>query len=115
MIGKREYENDVVWIILQAHQFKWKKLIITEMKGDGTDLMSIIYANPNHREKFFKLDTVQDEVKTTTYVPIVVMLPSILGLTFCDQEKTSWELHRIVKERVEQKEREVKQIVRTIL
>ena len=57
-IGKKEYENNVVWITLQARQFKWKKLIIPKVKGDGTDLISIFYANPNHREKFFKLDTV---------------------------------------------------------
>ena len=58
-IGKREYENDVVWITLQARQFKWKKVNIPKVKGYGTDAMSIFYDNPNHREKVFKLDTLQ--------------------------------------------------------
>ena len=35
----------------------------------------------------FKLETGQDEDKTTTYVPIVAMLPEILGPIFCDEEK----------------------------
>ena len=52
MIGKRESENDLVWITLKARQFKWKNLIIIMVKGDVTDLMSIIYADPNHRGKF---------------------------------------------------------------
>ena len=43
------------------------------------------------------------------------MLPSILGPIFCGEEKTSWELHRIVKSWVEPKEREVKRLVQTIL
>ena len=55
-----EYENDVVWIILQARQFKWKKVKIPKVKGYGTDAMSILYDNTNHREKFLKLDTMQD-------------------------------------------------------
>ena len=86
-----------MWITLQAHQFKWNKVNIPEVKGDGIDAMSIFYENPNHREKFFKLDTVQGIEKTTTSVPIVVMLPLILGPIFCGEDKTSWELHRIVK------------------
>ena len=53
-------------------------------------MISIFYDDTNHREKFLKLDNVQDEGKTTTYVPIVVMLPEILGLIFCREEKTSW-------------------------
>ena len=56
------------------------------MKGYGTELMSIFYNNPNHRD-FLKLDTVKDEVKTTTYVPTVVMLPEILGPIFYDGKK----------------------------
>ena len=52
-IGKREYENDVGWITLQARQFKWKKVNIQKVEGDGTDTMSIFYNNPNHREKVF--------------------------------------------------------------
>ena len=40
--------------------------------------MYILNNNPKHREKFLQLDTVQDIV-TKTSVPIVVMLPSILG------------------------------------
>ena len=51
-IGKRESENDMVWITLQARQFKWKKVNIPKLKEDGTDAMSIIYENPNHRRKF---------------------------------------------------------------
>ena len=43
------------------------------------------------------------------------MLPSILGPIFCGEEKTSWELHIIVKACVEQKYKEVKQIVSHIL
>ena len=35
-IGKRESENDVAWITLQAHQFNWKKATITKAKGYGT-------------------------------------------------------------------------------
>ena len=62
-IEKRESENDVVWITLQSHQFKRKKVNITKVKGYGTDLMSTLYADPNHREKFFKLETFQDVEK----------------------------------------------------
>ena len=57
----------------------------------------------------------QDIEKTTTSVPIVVMLPSILGPIFCDEEKSSWELHRIVKAWIEPKERELKWLVHPIL
>ena len=46
----------------------------------------------------------QDTVKTTTYMPIVVILPAILGPIFFDEEKASWELHRIVKSWVEPNE-----------
>ena len=53
--GKRESENDVVCITLQVLQFKWKKVNIPKVKGDGTDLMSIFYANPNNRETFLNL------------------------------------------------------------
>ena len=49
--------------------------------------MSIFYDNPNNREICFKLDTVQDIDKTTVSVPIVVILPSILGPIFCGEEK----------------------------
>ena len=86
-IGKKESENDVVRITLQSHQFKLNNVIIPKVKGDGTYLMSISYANPNHREKVIKLYTVQDEGKTTKYVPIVVMMPSILDPIFCNEEK----------------------------
>ena len=81
-IGKREPENDVMWITLQAHQFKWKELNIPKGKGDGAHLMSIFYTDPNHRETFLKLDTLQDKEKTTTYVPSVDILPASLGLFF---------------------------------
>ena len=54
---------------------------------------------------FFLIDTVKDEEKTTTYVPIVFMLPEIHGPIFCDEEKTSWGLHVIVKAWVEPKYR----------
>ena len=54
-IGKREYENDVVWTTLQACQFRWKKVNIPKMKGDGTDTMYIFYDNPNNREMFLNL------------------------------------------------------------
>ena len=43
------------------------------------------------------------------------MLPSILGPIFCGEEKTSWELHIIVKSWVEPKYKEVKRLVRPIL
>ena len=43
------------------------------------------------------------------------MLPSILGPIFCGEGKTSWELHIILKEWVEPKDREVKRIVCPIL
>ena len=49
-IGKREYENIVVWITLQSCQFKWKKVNIPKVKGYETELMSIFYENTNHRE-----------------------------------------------------------------
>ena len=52
-IDKRESENKVVWITLQALQFKWNKLTIPKFKVDGTDLMSKFYVNTNHRF-FFK-------------------------------------------------------------
>ena len=57
------------------------------MKRDETDAMTIFYNNPNHREFFLKLYTVKDIEKTTKYVPIFVMLPSILGPIFCGEEK----------------------------
>ena len=72
-----------MWITLQARQFRLKKINIPKVKGDETDTMSIFYDNPNNREKVFKLDTVQDINKTTTSVPIVVILPSILGPILC--------------------------------
>ena len=59
-IGKRESENDVVWITIQYHQFRWKKLNIPKVKVYGKEEMSIFYDNPNNRETFLKLDTVQD-------------------------------------------------------
>ena len=65
--------------------------------------------------KRFKLDTVQDMEKTTISVPIVVMLPSILGPIFCGEEKMSWDLHIIVKAWVEPKDREVRRLVRPII
>ena len=77
--------------------------------------MSIFYDNPYHRGKVLKPDTVQDIEKTTTSVPIVVMLPSIFGPIFCGEENTSWLLHRILKSWVDTKGREVKKIVRPIL
>ena len=43
------------------------------------------------------------------------MLPSILGPILFGEEKTSWELHRIVKSWVEPKDTEVKRLVRPIL
>ena len=43
------------------------------------------------------------------------MLPSILRPIFYGEEKTSWELHRIVKSWVKPKETEVKRLVRPIL
>ena len=33
--------------------------------------------------KVFKLENMQDEEKLTAYVPIVVMLPAIIGPIFC--------------------------------
>ena len=87
VIGKREYENDVVWITLQDRQFRWKKLNIPNVKGDGTDAMSIFYNIPNNRDFVFKHDTVQDIETTITSVPIFVMLPSILGPIFCGEAK----------------------------
>ena len=54
-IRKRESENDVVWITLQALQFKRKGVNIPKVKGYGTDAMSILYYNTNHREKFLNL------------------------------------------------------------
>ena len=86
-IGKRESENDVVWITLQARHFRWKKVKIPKLKGDRTDAMSILYDNPNHREIVFKIDTVQEIGKTTTSVTIVAMLPSIFGPIFYGEEK----------------------------
>ena len=50
----------MVWITLQSRQFKWKKVNVPKLKGSGTYAMSIFYSNPNHRETFFKFDTVQD-------------------------------------------------------
>ena len=70
VIGKREPENDVMWITLQAQQFKWNKVTITKVKEDGIDFMYILYAYSKHRENFFKLETVQEQDKKTTHVPI---------------------------------------------
>ena len=109
-----ESEKYVVWITLQACQFKWKRVIVQKVKRDGIDLMSIFYTNTNHREKCFRLYTVQEKGETTTYVPIVFMLSSILGSIFCGEVNTTWELHRIVKAWVKPKYREVKQTVHHI-
>ena len=57
-IGKRESENDVVWITLQAHKFSWKKVNIPKVKVYETDEMSIFHNNPNNWEKFLKPDFV---------------------------------------------------------
>ena len=57
----------------------------------------------------------QDEGKPATYVPIVFMLPSILGPIFCDEGKTSREFPIIVKSWIEKKYREVKQLFRPII
>ena len=56
----------------------------------------------------------KDIEKTTISVPIVIMLPSILGPNFCGEEIMSWELHRIVKSWVKTKDREVKRIIQPI-
>ena len=68
-------------------------------KGEGRwDRRNVhILLKSQQEGKVFTLETVQDIEKTTTSMPIVVMLPSILGPIFCGEEKTSWELHRIVK------------------
>ena len=68
----------------------WKNLTIPKVKEDGTGLMLIFYANQKHREDFFKLDTVQDKDKTTTSMPIVVILPADLGPIFCDEGGKLW-------------------------
>ena len=57
----------------------------------------------------------QDKGKTTTYVPIVFMLPAILDPICCDEGKTSLDLHRIMKAWAEPKDREVKLIFQPIL
>ena len=79
----------MVWITIQFRQFRWKKVKIPKVTGDGTDAISIFYDNPNNRGEFLKLDTEQDIEKTTTSVPIVVILPSIFAPIFCGEEKTS--------------------------
>ena len=43
------------------------------------------------------------------------MLPEILGPIFCDEEKKSWDLYRIVKTWVEIKDTKVKRIVSPII
>ena len=85
-IGKRDSENDVVWITLQARQLKWRKVNIPKVKGYGTDAMSIFYDNPNHLESFLNLTIFRTEGEKTS-VPIVVMLPSILGPIFYGEGK----------------------------
>ena len=57
----------------------------------------------------------QNIEKSTTSVPIVVILPSIFGPIFCGEGKMSWELHIIVKALVQPKDREMKRPVRPIL
>ena len=99
---------------LQAHQFRLKNLIITKLKGYGKHSISIFYVDPNHRENILKPGTMQNEGKTTRYVPIFFMLPAILGPTFFYEEKMTWELHSIVKALVDPKYREVKRFVRPI-
>ena len=113
-IGKRESENVVVWITLQSLQFNWKNVNIKKVYRDGTYTMSMFYNNPNQRESFFNWHCA-GHIKTTTNVPIVVMLPSILGPIFGGEEKTLWELHRIMKSWVELKDREAKRLVCPIL
>ena len=82
-----ESENDVVWITLQAHQSKWKRVIIPKFQGDGTYLMSIFYADPNHREKFLNLTLCRTRKKQQHTCQFVFMLTAILGPIFCDEEK----------------------------
>ena len=72
----------MVCITLQTIQVKWKKVTIPKVKEYVIESISIFYANKKHRERFSKLDTVQNEDKTTTYVPIVVILPATLGPFF---------------------------------
>ena len=61
-IGKRESENEVVWIKLRSRELNWKKVRVTKVKGYGRGLMFIFYADPNHRY-FFKFETVQYKEK----------------------------------------------------
>ena len=82
LLKKKESENDVVWIILQSRNFEKEKETIPKVEGDVTYLISIFYADPNYREKVFKMDILQEEEKTTTYIPIFVMMPAILGPIF---------------------------------
>ena len=49
-IRKREYENDVVWITIQSHQFKRNKVTISKVKGYEIDLMSIFYVDSNNSD-----------------------------------------------------------------
>ena len=59
--------------------------------------MSTFYNEKKNREKFFKLDSVQAADSMVANIPQVVMLPTLLGPVFADENKTAWELYKIVK------------------
>ena len=85
-IGKRETEDDVVWISLATSHFKWKDVVIPTIESDESDLMSTFYNERKNRGKFFKLDSVQEEDRVLVNIPQVVMLPTLLGPVFADKK-----------------------------
>ena len=65
-------------ILCNSHEvFPSPQNIGPRIEGSMTTIATdvVVFPCPNNREKFFKLDFVQDIEKTTTSVPIVVMLP----------------------------------------
>ena len=114
-IGNRETVDDVVWISLQASNFKWKDVEIPIINDDESDTMSIFYNDMKNRDKFFKMDDVPADDRMVANIPPVIMLPTLLGPVFADDTKTAWELYVIVKEWVAPRDNEVAILVRPIL
>ena len=114
-IGNRETVDDVVWISLQASNFKWKDVEIPIINDDESDTMSTFYNDMKNRDKFFKMDDVPADNRMVANIPPVIMLPTLLGPVFADDTKTAWELYVIVKEWVAPRDNEVANLVRPIL
>ena len=82
---------------MSTSHYKWKDVEILVIEKDELDLMLTFYNEMKNREKFFKLDIVPAEDKIVANIPQVIMLPTLLGPVFVDENKTAWELYVNVK------------------